>query len=98
MKLFVSLVCVLAFFNVHAQKQSDLYKKPTELDSSPMDMSYWPIYYPVLKMEGKTKAMPIARVLFGRPLKNGRAIFGTTLRYDQVWRLGANEATEIEFF
>jgi len=30
--------------------------------------------------------------------KNNREIFGGIVAYDQVWRLGANEATEIEFF
>lgn len=91
MKLFVSLVCFFAFSAAQAQK-------PTDLDKSPMDMSYWPNNYPMLKMEGKAKSMPVARVLYGRPMMNGRAIFGNLLKYDEVWRLGANEATEIEFF
>jgi hypothetical protein len=29
---------------------------------------------------------------------NGRRVFGELQEYGQVWRLGANEATEIEFF
>ncbi len=91
MKLFVSLVCLLSFFSVQAQK-------PTDLDKSPMDMSYWPNNYPILKMNGKAKSTPIARVLYGRPMINGRRVFGNILGYDEVWRLGANEATEIEFF
>ncbi|MEJ7589388.1 MAG: DUF2911 domain-containing protein, partial [Ferruginibacter sp.] len=33
-----------------------------------------------------------------RPQKNSRPIFGELLEYGKVWRLGANEATEIEFF
>jgi hypothetical protein len=92
MKLFVSLVCILFSFGVQAQQ------KPTELDKSPMDMSYWPINYPILKMDGTAKAMPVARIIYGRPLKNGRNIFGGILKYNALWRLGANEATEIEFF
>lgn len=91
MKVFVSLVCMLLFVSAHAQK-------PTDLDKSPMDMCYWPNNYPILKMNGKAKSMPIARVLYGRPLVNGRRIFGNILSYDEVWRLGANEATELEFF
>lgn len=91
MKLFVSLACFFLITAVHAQK-------PTTLDASPMDMSYWPNNYPILKMDGKSKSMPVARVLYGRPLMNGRVIFGNILKYDDVWRLGANEATEIEFF
>jgi hypothetical protein len=91
MRIVVSLVFMLAFFTSQAQK-------PTDLDKSPMDMNYWPNNYPILKMNGKAKSMPIARVLYGRPMISGRTIFGNILKYDEVWRLGANEATEIEFF
>ena len=72
--------------------------KPTEMDKSPMDMSYWPANYPLLKMKGMAKDQPIARVIYGRPLKGGRTIFGGIIKYNELWRLGANEATEIEFF
>ena len=73
-------------------------QKPTELDKSPMDMSYWPKDYPILKMNGKSKDNPVARVIYSRPQKNGRTIFGGINKYGEVWRLGANEATEVEFF
>jgi hypothetical protein len=92
MKLFVSLVCLLSFFCAQAQQ------KPTDLDKSPMDMSYWPNNYPILKINGKAKDMPVARVIYSRPLKNGRTIFGNILKYGELWRIGANEATEIELF
>lgn len=67
-------------------------------DKSPMDMSYFPPDYPVLKMAGKTSEPPVARVIYSRPLKAGRKIFGTLLPYGQPWRLGANESSEIEFY
>ncbi len=56
--------------------------------------------YPLLKRAGRAKAMPVARVIYSRPLKNGRIIFGRgkPQPYGEVWRLGGNEATEIEFF
>ena len=73
-------------------------QKPTDLDKSPMDMSYSPQNYPILKMNSKIAAQPMARVIYGRPQKAGRAIFGGIVAYNQIWRLGANEATEIEFF
>ena len=38
------------------------------------------------------------RVIYSRPQKQGRPIFGGLVQYDVPWRLGANEATEIEFF
>ena len=73
-------------------------QKPTELDKSPLDLSYWPANYPILKMSGKAKDLPVARILYSRPLKNNRSIFGGIIKYNEIWRLGANEATEIEFF
>jgi Protein of unknown function (DUF2911) len=68
------------------------------VDKSPMDMSYYPNGYPVLKIQDKVTEPLVARVIFSRPQMNGRTIFGELLEYGKVWRLGANEATEIEFF
>jgi len=68
------------------------------LDKSPMDMSYYPNNYPVLKIQDKVTEPLLARVIYSRPQKSGRIIFGDLVEYGQVWRLGANEATEIEFF
>jgi len=34
-------------------------------------------------------------ITYGRPYKKGRDIFGGIVPYDQVWRTGADEATEI---
>ena len=68
------------------------------LDKSPMDMSYCPDKYPVLKIQDKITDPLVARVVYSRPQKNGRVIFGELVEYGKVWRLGANEATEIEFY
>jgi hypothetical protein len=68
------------------------------IDASPMDMSYFPANYPVLKIQEKAEAMPVARVIYSRPQRNNRVIFGDLIEYGKVWRLGANEATEVEFF
>jgi len=35
------------------------------------------------------------KITYGRPHKNNRVIFGQLVPFDQVWRTGANEATEI---
>jgi Protein of unknown function (DUF2911) len=72
-------------------------QKPTDLDKSPMDMSYYPANFPILKLDGKVKDQPIVRVIYGRPQKNNRVIFDGIVKYGEMWRLGANEATEIEF-
>ena len=68
------------------------------LDKSPMDMSYYPANHPVLRIQDKAEESLVARVIYSRPQKNGRTIFGELVEYGKVWRLGANEATEIEFF
>ena len=68
------------------------------VDQSPMDMSYFPTGYPLLKIQGKMTETVMARVIYSRPQKEGRLIFGGLVNYGEVWRLGANEATEIEFF
>ena len=68
------------------------------LDMSPMDMSYYPAEYPIMKIQHKADIPLIARVIYGRPQKNDRSIFGDLVPFDMVWRAGANEATEIEFF
>jgi len=68
------------------------------LDKSVMDMCYFPANYPILKIQDKAKDPLLMRVLYSRPQKNGREVFGGIVEFGQVWRLGANEATEIEFF
>lgn len=71
-------------------------------DQSPMDMSYYPVNYPILKMNHKDTLSLVARVIYSRPHKKNRIIFSnaaTSLcQYGKEWRLGANEATEINFF
>jgi len=70
----------------------------SSVDVSPMDMAYLPSDYPIQKMNGSEIASPIARVIYSRPHRQGRAVFGSLLKYGEPWRLGANEATEIELF
>jgi hypothetical protein len=68
------------------------------LDKSPMDMCYYPNNYPVLKIEDKANGPAIARIIYSRPKKNGRIIFGDLVEYGKVWRMGANEATEFDLY
>jgi len=68
------------------------------VDKSPMDMSYYPANYPVLKVQNKATEPLLAKVIYSRPQKNGRVVFGELVEYGKVWRLGANEATEIDLF
>lgn len=72
--------------------------KPADLDKSPMDISYDPANFPILKMRGQASGEPLARLVYSRPQKKGRDIFGQEVKYNEVWRLGANESTELELF
>lgn len=71
-------------------------------DQSPMDMSWCPANYPVEKMKGNDSLKLVARLIYSRPHRKGRSIFGSSEKslcvYGKPWRLGANEATEIDFF
>lgn len=90
------LIVILAFIctTTHCLAQTKL----PAIDKSSMDMSYYPAGYPVLKIQDKITDPLVARVIYSRPLKGGRVIFGDLLEFGKVWRLGANEATEIELF
>lgn len=61
-------------------------------------MAYYPANYPVLRIQDKANEPLVARVIYSRPQKEGRAIFGSLVQYGEVWRFGANEATEIELY
>lgn len=65
------------------------------LDKSPMDVAYFPDHFAHDRKDGE-KAM--VRVIYSRPNKNGREVFGKLVPYGKVWRTGANENTEIKFY
>ena len=60
------------------------------LDASPADIAY-------LRQDGR-RSEPVAKIVYGRPLKKGRTMLGGNEPYGKVWRLGANETTEITLF
>lgn len=93
MKQLIVALGLLIAANISSAQQ-----KPTDLDKSPLDFSYYPANYPILKMQGKTTVDPQCRIIYSRPQKRGRTIFGGEVKYNEVWRLGANESTEIELF
>ena len=68
------------------------------IDISPADIAYFPTDYPVRRMQHQGASEPLARVIYSRPHRQNRTIFGALLKYGEPWLLGANEATEIEFF
>jgi len=68
------------------------------VDVSPMDMSYFPVDYPKIKIASASPGLPMARLIYSRPHLEHRKLFEGILKYEQPWRLGANESTEIQFF
>ncbi len=69
-------------------------------DASPMDMAYYPprvAFRAFAKTEAEKNAKPVMRVIYSRPQAKGRTIFGDLVKYGEVWRVGANESTEITF-
>ena len=94
MRKAIGLLTLFQLFFICLLAQTNL----PPVDKSPMDMSYYPNNYPVLKIQDKITDPLTTRVVYSRPQKAGRVIFGALVKYGEVWRLGANEATEIEFF
>lgn len=70
------------------------------LDKSPMDMAYYPDDFAHDRKFAPAKVgdKVFARVTYSRPAKKERDVFGKLIPYGKVWRVGANEATEIKFF
>lgn len=73
----------------------------SKMDASPMDAAYYPARAAFRSFadteEEKMANQPKIRVLYSRPQKKGRKIWGELEKYDAVWRAGANEAAEILF-
>ncbi len=81
---------------VDAQKES----KWKELDKSPMDMMHYPensAWRNYLTGDDRNKS-PQIRLIYSKPAKKDRDIFGGLVPYGKEWRLGANEANEITFY
>ena len=72
-----------------------------EVDKSVLDAAYFPAKA-AMRTFAKTPAEKVAaapkmRVLYSRPLVKGRTIFGDLVKYNEPWRVGANESTEVLF-
>ena len=68
-KFFVSIVIVTVCLSAAtAQSRFPL------LDKSAMDMSYYPVNYTILRIQDKATEPLVARVVYSRPLRNGRNV------------------------
>lgn len=94
MKRSIFLIGLIACFSLGVAAQASL----PAIDKSPLDLLYYPLRYPNLKVQDRITEPLTARVIYSRPKKEGRDVFGGLVAYGKLWRLGANEATEIEFY
>ncbi len=95
MKKTFSILALLAFSLVTFAQDFP------KIDKSPMDAAYFPTKAPKRTFAKTEKAKmaqtPKIRVLYSRPMKKGRTVFGELLKFDEAWRIGANESTEVLF-
>ncbi|MEH6746822.1 MAG: DUF2911 domain-containing protein [Maribacter arcticus] len=71
------------------------------LDKSPLDRAYLPDNFAHDRKFAPERILgesPILKVDYSRPQKNNREVFGGMVKYNEIWRLGANEATEIKVY
>lgn len=94
-KIF-TLVALLGLF---AFSQANAQQKWTDLDPSPMDVIYYPASLPIQTTFRGSKDSPLVKIYYSRPQLKGREMMGAKdVPYGKVWRLGANEATEITLY
>ncbi|WP_420571486.1 DUF2911 domain-containing protein [Kordia sp.] len=92
------IVMMLAFFAAVSTVNAQDFPK---VDKSPTDIAHYPTNAPkrafAKTAEQKKSLEPKIRVIYARPFKKGREVFGNLLKFGKAWRVGANESTEILF-
>ncbi|MDR7370141.1 DUF2911 domain-containing protein [Flavobacterium aquidurense] len=92
MKKFSLLaIILLAAISMNAQEV-----KFAPLDASPADIAYFPSRS--IKFKKTDTPSQLIKVIYSRPAVKGRVIFGGLIPFGEVWRVGANENTEIKFY
>ena len=81
-----SAITIFTMFLFSINHQAQGFKK---LDHVSHDISYY--------RESKV-ATPLVKVIYGRPKSDVNEIFGTKIPFGELWRTGANEATEIKLY
>ncbi len=97
MKFLLSIAFMLLLSLSTVSAQVDF----PSIDKSPMDMAYYPsrvAFRAFGKTDAEKNAKPIIRLIYSRPMKNNRVVFGELIKYGEIWRVGANESTEVMFF
>ena len=93
MKKF-SLLAITLLIAISVKAQDAVKFAP--LDASPVDIAYFP--NKAVKFKKTDTPSPSIKVIYSRPSVKGRTIFGDLIKYGEVWRVGANENTEIKFY
>ena len=60
-----------------------------QLDKAPVDIAY---------LRPNRQSDPLVKVVYSRPSSSEEKVFGDLVPYGEIWRTGANEATEITFY
>ncbi len=81
-------LCLLVITDVNAQEENAGSPNFPKMDASPMDLANYRNHNDEV----------VARVIYSRPQRRNREIFGKLVPYNQVWRTGANEATELTLY
>jgi hypothetical protein len=84
------LTWIVIFFMMIAFVPELKAQKMTALDASPADIAYF-------RPDGRGTT-PVIKVIYGRPAKKGRTMLGEKDPYGKIWRVGANETTEIKLY
>lgn len=95
--LVLTLLCAALF----CFAQDAVSQEFPKMDNSPMDMSYYPprvAFRAFGKTDEEKNAKPMIRVIYSRPQAKGRKVFTELEKPGNMWRVGANEATEIMFY
>ncbi|MBC8754328.1 DUF2911 domain-containing protein [Kordia sp. YSTF-M3] len=92
------IMMMLAFFAAVSTVNAQDFPKA---DKSPTDIAHYPTNAAkraFAKTDAQKKSLePKIRVIYARPYKKGREVFGNLLKFDKAWRVGANESTEVLF-
>ena len=87
-KLLILTMLAFGFTFPNSAKAQTQGPNFAKMDVSPMDIALY----------RNDKNEPIARVIYSRPQRRDREVFGKLVPYGEVWRTGANEATEVTFY
>ena len=92
MKKTLLTLITIAFISLSAHAQEF-----PGLDASPMDVAFFPSNTPWSDLRGEDYVPAKLKVVYSRPQLKGRDMM-SKMTNGKIWRMGANEATEITFY